>query len=189
MGINGKKGIEVRRHFIESPYGWPQDAVDGALLALLAGGFLKATHNGQNATAIGMTRQQIGVTDFAEEGVTISAIQRIEVRRLATALELPIQNGEEVEAVPSILMHIGEQAHAVGGEPPLPKPPDQTLVTDLQGISGNKQVTDVAKRVDELIKYYRDCSEAADTAIERLPSWKILETFVRHARDLNGHPN
>ena len=76
VGNNGNKGSEVRRHFSESPYGWPQDTVDGALLALLAGGFLKATRNGQNVTATGMTRQQIGVTDFAREGITVSFSHR-----------------------------------------------------------------------------------------------------------------
>ena len=48
VGNNANKGTEVRRHFSGSPYGWPQDAVDGALLALLAGGFLKASRNGPN---------------------------------------------------------------------------------------------------------------------------------------------
>ena len=187
VGNNGKKGSEVRRHFLESPYGWPQDAVDGALLALLAGGFLKATRNGQNVPAIGMNRQQIGVTDFAIEGVTVSASQRIAVRGLATALGLPIQNGDEVEAVPRILMHIREQAHAAGGEPPLPQPPDQTLVTDLQGIPGNQQVVEVAGRVEELIKYYQDCSQATEVIRERMPAWKQLEALLPHSRQLEEH--
>ena len=187
VGNNGKKGSDVRRHFLESPYGWPQDAVDGALLALLAGGFLKATRNGQNFTAIGMNRQQIGVTDFAIEGVTVSASQRIAVRGLATALGLPIQNGEEVEAVPRILMHIREQAHAAGGEPPLPQPPDQTLVTDLQGIPGNQQVVEVAGKVQELIKYYQDCSQATEVILERMPTWTQLEALLPHSRQLEEH--
>ena len=37
----GKKGSEVRRNFLNPPYGWSRDTVDGALLALLAGGFLR----------------------------------------------------------------------------------------------------------------------------------------------------
>ena len=71
--------------------------------------------------------------------------------------------------MPGILMRIREQARAAGGEPPLPQPPDQTLVTDLQGLSGNQQVAEVAGSVEELIKYYQDCSAAADTTKERLP--------------------
>ena len=32
----GKKGSEIRSRFAGSPYGWGKDAVDGALLTLLA---------------------------------------------------------------------------------------------------------------------------------------------------------
>ena len=117
-----------------------------------------------------MNRQQIGVTDFAREGVTVSTIQRIAVRKLGVALGLPLQNGEEAEAVPGILMHILERANEAGGEPPLPQPPDQTLVTNLQGFSGNQQVVEVAGNVEELIKYYQDCSQAAEVIRERMPA-------------------
>ncbi|GAB4218205.1 MAG: hypothetical protein Fur007_23070 [Rhodoferax sp.] len=32
----GKKGSEIRDHFESPPFGWPRDAIDGALFALLA---------------------------------------------------------------------------------------------------------------------------------------------------------
>ena len=187
VGNNASKGSEVRRHFSGSPYGWPQDTVDGALLALLGGGFLKATHNGQNATAIAMNRPQIGVTDFAREGVTVSASQRIAVRKLGAALELPLQNGEEAEVVPIILQRILERANEAEGEPPIPQPPDRTLVTNLQGFSGNKQVVEVAGNVEELIKYYQDCSLAAEVIRERKPAWKQLEALLLHSSQLEEH--
>jgi hypothetical protein len=39
----GKKGAEIRDNFEAPPFGWPRDAIDGALYALLAAGHLKAT--------------------------------------------------------------------------------------------------------------------------------------------------
>ena len=187
VGNNASKGSEVRRHFSGSPYGWPQDTVDGALVALLGGGFLKAAHNGQNATANGMTRQQIGVTDFAREGVTVSVTHRVAVRKLGEVLKLTVEIGQEAKAVPDILKHILERANEAGGEPPLPQPPDQTLVTDLQGIPGNQQVVEVASRVEELIKYYQDCSQATEVIRERMPAWKQLEALLPHSRQLEEH--
>ena len=184
VGSSGRKGAEVRRHFTSSPYGWPQDTVDGALLALLAGGFIRATRNGQTVTANGMNRQQIGVTDFAREGVTISATQRLAVRRVGTAIGLPLKGGEEAEGVPSILMRIKERAHAAGGEPPLPESPDHTLVTGLQELFGNQQVAEVADKADELINHYLSCSAAADTAEDRLRTWILLESFFKQVGDL-----
>src|SRR5262249_48763265 len=40
----GKRGKEVRDTFAASPYGWPQDAVDAALITLHTTGHLRATH-------------------------------------------------------------------------------------------------------------------------------------------------
>jgi hypothetical protein len=39
----GKKGAEIRDNFEVPPFGWPRDAIDGALYALLAAGHMKAT--------------------------------------------------------------------------------------------------------------------------------------------------
>ena len=187
VGNNASKGSEVRRHFSGSPYGWSQDTVDGALVALLGGGFLKAAHNGQNATANGMTRPQIGVTDFAREGVTVSVTHRVAVRKLGEVLKLTVEIGQEAKAVPDILKHILERANEAGGEPPIPQPPDRTLVTNLQGFSGNQQFVEVADNLEELIKYYQDCSLTAEVIRERMPAWEQLEAFFRHARQLEEH--
>ena len=183
---NGRKGSEVRRHFAESPYGWPQDAVDGALLSLLNGGSLKATRNGLATTAKGMTRQQIGVTDFAREGVTISVNHRMAVRKLATATGFTLQGGKEGESLGDILAHIRDQANAAGGDTPLPLRPDNSLILNLLGTTGNQQIVEVADRADELIVQYQAWSEAAKVIQERLPTWSQLSKFLRHARHLEG---
>ena len=91
--------ITFRTH----PYGWSRDTIDGALLALLAGGFLRATtqRSGGHCKRY-LNQQQIGVTDFFSEGVIVSAVQRIEVRKVASAMGLPAKSGEEAEAVPEL---------------------------------------------------------------------------------------
>jgi hypothetical protein len=38
-----KRGSDIRDHFDAPPYGWPRDAIDGALYALLPPGHIKAT--------------------------------------------------------------------------------------------------------------------------------------------------
>ena len=187
VGNEGRRGSEVRRQFAKSPYGWPQDAVDGALLALLGGGFLKATRNGLTTTAIGMNRQQISTTDFAREGVTVSVNHRMAVRRVATAVGFPLQSGEEAEALNSILARITEQAVAAGGDAPLPQPPDNSLVIRLQGLTGNQQVVEVADNAEKLIEHYQAWTEASKTIQERLPAWDQLEKFLRHARNLGEY--
>ncbi len=184
VGGAGKRGADVRRHFSESPYGWSRDTVDGALLALLAGGFLRASRNGQAVTAKGMTQQQIGVTDFFSEGVTVSAVQRIEVRKLASGMGLPVKSGEEAEIVPTVLERLMDQAQVAGGEAPLPEPPDNTLIRELKELVGNPQIVGVAANADVLLARHTEWSSAGEAARERIPEWHRLETFLRHARDL-----
>ena len=184
VGGAGKKGSDVRRYFTGSPFGWSRDAMDGALLALLAGGFLRATRNGQTVTANGMTQQQVGVTEFFTEGVIVSAVQRIEVRKLASEMGLVVKSGEEVEAVTMILERLRSEAQGAGGEAPLPKPPDVTIVSQLRDMAGNSQIVEVAKRADTLIALYRSWSAAGEAALERLPVWERLQRFVHHAQSL-----
>ena len=184
VGGAGKKGSDVRRWFSNPPYGWSRDTVDGALLSLLAGGFVRATRSGQTATAKGMTQQQVAVTEFFIEGVIVSAVHRIEVRRVAARMGLPTSSGEEAEAVRLILESLQCKARAAGGEAPLPERPDTTIVSQLLDMAGNSQIVRVAEQADALIAHYGDWSGAGEAARERLPEWERLERLLYHARNL-----
>ena len=184
VGGAGQKGSDVRRHFSSPPYGWSRDAVDGTLLALIAGGFLRATRNAQTVTAKGMTQQQVAGTEFFIEGVIVSATHRIGVRKVALEMGLPMTNGEEVQVVPQILDRLHDEAQGAGGDAPLPAPPDSAVVSGLREMAGNSQVVGVAEQADALIACYREWSKARETARERLPDWDRLVTFVRHAGNL-----
>lgn len=184
VGGGGRKGSDVRRHFSGPPYGWSRDAVDGALLALLAGGFLRAARSGQPMAAKDLNQQQIGVADFVSEGVVVSAAQRIEVRKVASAMGLPAKSGEEAEAVVAILERLQSEAQAAGGETPLPAQPDTAIVRELRELAGNRQLVEVAERSDILIKSHRDWLAAGEATQERLPEWHRLERLQHHARTL-----
>ena len=184
VGGAGKKGSDVRRHFSDPPYGWSRDAVDGAILALLAGGFLRATRSGQAMTAKDLNQQQIGVTDFFREGVIVSAAQRIEIRKVASAMGLPAKSGEEAEAVVVILERLQSEAQAAGGEAPLPAQPDTAIVRELRELAGNRQIVGVAEKSDTLIDHHKDWSAYGEAKQERLPDWHRLERLQHHARTL-----
>src|SRR5262249_28269493 len=76
MGGAGKRGSEIQKRFMGSGYGWTRDAVDGALLTLVAGDFVRAAKNGQPLTAKQIEQGQIGTIEFFSEGITLSAAQR-----------------------------------------------------------------------------------------------------------------
>src|SRR6266566_4547195 len=146
IGGSGKKGSEIRKQFMGAGYGWPQDAVDGVVLCLVAGGFVRAAKNGQAIGVKQITVQQIGITDFYSEGITISSLQRIGVRKLITEMGLTVKQGEDAEAIPIVLKRLAELATDAGGNPPLPERPSTVLIEHLQSMSGNEQFVAVFER-------------------------------------------
>ena len=186
IGGPGKKGLDVRRHFMAPPYGWPQDAVDGALVALLAGGYIRASRNGQPVQAQGITRPLISASDFFSEGVTVGTQHRIGVRGLASQLGLQVASGAEAEAVPAILDRLAEAAQAAGGEPPLPAPPGQESVEQIRALAGNEQLVKLHEEREQLAKRYAEWSSTATKVDQRMSEWALLLELLTHAEALPG---
>lgn len=184
IGGAGKKGGDVRRQFTGSPYGWPQDAVDGLLLALLSGGLLRAARNGVAQAAKGLGQGQIGVTDFYSEGIIITMAQRIAVRGLIADMKLPARPGEEAQAIPALLQRLADLATHAGGEAPLPAPPSAAAILELQATSGNEGFLAVYERRAALLRNYQEWSRAQEAIAARLPRWQTLERLLRHAAGL-----
>lgn len=184
IGGAGKSGNEVRKKFMGPPFGWPQDAVDGCILALMAGGFVRATKNGSPVPVKGFIQSQIGVTNFFSEGITISAIQRIAVRKFIQSVGLPIKPNEETEAIPLVLKKLQEQAGEAGGEAPLPERPSAHGLEDLLVLGGNEQFVAVHDRRDDLLQQYNDWKKAAELRQERWPRWVLLLNLIKFAAPL-----
>lgn len=186
VGGAGKRGSDVRKQFTSPRFGWSQDAVDGALLALLAAGLVRATRNGAKTEAKGLTQQQIGVTDFFSETTTITTPQKIAIRGLASAMGLEVKPGEEFEAIDLILKLLAGAAIAAGGEAPRPQPPDDAEIKRLQGMSGNDQFVAVHDERDQLQSWHKEWSSRGKTIEARMPQWERLNLLLGHATGLAG---
>ena len=184
IGGSGKKGSEIRKHFMGAGYGWPQDAVDGVVLCLVAGGFVRATKNGEALGVKQITVQHIGMTDFYSEGITITSLQRIAVRKLITEMGLTVTKGEEAEAIVKVLNRLVELAAGAGGNPPLPERPSADSIEQLQSMSGNEQFFAVFERREELLNCFKAWTLARDKSTERLSQWQMLQRMLYHARTL-----
>jgi len=184
LGGAGKKGSDVVKHFMGVVYGWPKDAVDGALLALLASGFVRATQKGQPVTVKQIVRPQIGITHFYDEGVTITAIQRIAVRKLLSDLGLPCAPNEEAAAIPQALQRLVERASEAGGAPPLPEKPSTAKVEELRALGGNEQFVAVYDARQELLNAAQAWIKAQDRIAQRQPRWQVLQRLLKHAETL-----
>ena len=184
VGSGGKRGGDVRKHFMGAGYGWPQDTVDGALLALLASNVMRATKNGQPVAVTAIPQNQIGVHDFEVEDVTVSTSQRIQIRSFLSEMGFgQIKSGEEVQGVLQMLRRLQEFGAEAGGESPVSAKPDSETIDALQALQGNALLAGIYESRDELKEFQAECKRRRNLIAERLPKWALLLRLLDQAGD------
>jgi hypothetical protein len=184
----GKKGAEIRDQFDAPPYGWPRDAIDGALYALLATGHLKATDaTGKSVDARSLDRAKLTQTSFQRESITITPPQLIKIRQLFSAVGVPCQPKEELAKVPALLTKLREHAGKAGGGAPAPQAPTCASIDALEGLSGNAQLLELYSRCDDIAGLSKRWVKTADDIAGRLPTWHKLGDLLRHAKALGPY--
>jgi len=183
---SGKDGRSVRRKFIDSPYGWPQDAIDGALIALHATGHLTARHGGAVLAVGQLDQNKIARAEFRVETATLSAQQKIKLRGLFQEAGISAKASDDlVEKSAEFLDTLECIAKRAGGEPPFPKRPTISHLADLRSLAGNERLAKILDEHGTLksnVDYWR---AAADLAEKRGPIWLSLQSFLQHGCDLS----
>lgn len=167
----GKKGLEVVKHFKASPFGWPQDAIHSALLALLASQHLSATLGGSPRTVAQIDTPQIGGTEFRRENITLTLPQKSAIKKFLTDLGLPAGGDNlaaQCESVAPLLRKIAGQS---GGEAPAPLAPALHELAALEGNSGNALALEIYNSRDTLLPLWKSWTERAHKIEARLPRW------------------
>jgi hypothetical protein len=181
----GKKGADIRTHFEASPYGWSRDAVDGGLHTLLVTGAVRAQNeHGQSLDPKDLERKSIGKTSFKVESTTLTAAQRIQIRKVLQKVGINAIPNEESSAVPSFVKTLQDMAAGAGGEAPKPTLPDTALLNDLRLTTGNEQLLLLYNRRDEFMADIDEWTRLAHQIEGRWPAWLTLERLLAHARDL-----
>lgn len=181
----GKKGSEIRENFDAPPYGWPRDAIDGALYALLASGHINATDAASKSVdAKSLDRAKLTQTSFRRESINITPIQFIKIRKLFDAVGVPCQPKDELSKMPALLAKLREQAAKAGGPAPAPEAPKLTVVEAIEAQSGNAQLLELFKRHDDVLALSQAWSKRADEIANRMPTWRKLGELLKHAKAL-----
>ena len=181
----GKKGAEIRKYFEGKGYGWPKDAIEASLYVLLVSGHLRATDaSNKPIEAAALDRVKISGTNFRVEGVTITAPQRIQIRKLIQEAGISCTPNEELQAVAGYLATLKARAAAAGGEAPRPGLPDTKLLAEVSAKGGNEQLLFLFEKCDELGKHAREWDETGKAITQRMPRWTALTALLVHARVL-----
>jgi hypothetical protein len=179
----GKKGKEVQEHFRSAPFGWPKDAIDGALLVMLLAGNLRATINGQAAQA-SLPQNQVGVASFYVDVPPLNVQQRLDLKALFQKIGVATQNGKESEAAVQFLQKLLVLAESAGGSAPRPESPDTQELHALQMLSGNSQLLRIHEQKGDLIAKLTDSKKTADAIAKRWPVWERLLEYHGFATGL-----
>jgi hypothetical protein len=183
---SGKRGKEVRDAFEASPYGWPRDAVDAALITLHTTGHLRATHKGMTLSQGQLDQAKISVTDFRTETATLNAREKMKLRKLFHDAGVDCKPNEEAAKAPAFLARLVELADHAGGEPPMPARPATAHLDTLRGFGGAEQLAEILKQHDTLAQQAKDWGKLTELAGKRKPTWETLCTLLRHADAMPG---
>jgi len=183
--VAGKKGNDIRENFQNAPYGWPQDAIDGAIYSLLASGALKAKNSAhQPVDAKGLERKYITQASFEVENVTISTSQKLAIRKLLTET-VGCNPGDEESKVAEFLQFARDLAEKAGGTAPQPHKPDTSRINEIAGEAGNSRLVKLYDYKDELQRDITQWKTQSDAITKRMPTWLSLKDLLSLSSNLS----
>ncbi|MQT94912.1 BREX system P-loop protein BrxC [Pseudomonas helleri] len=183
----GKKGTDIRKHFDGANYGWSKDAIEGGVQVLLVAGLIRAhDEKGQTIDPKDLERRDIGKTLFKVESATVSAGQRIQIRKVLQKVGLTAKQGEELAHLPQFLVSARALASRAGGDAPRPAPPVTSGLEEIRLTAGNEQLLALYNQRDELSAAIDTWTDLAERIDKRLPGWNILKRLLTQVNGLSG---
>ena len=175
----GRKGSDVRSKFTGPPYGWSQDAVDGALIVLANAGLVRVTgDDGKPASLPDLPRQKLGTSTFRGETTIITIAERMPVRGLLTDAGIAFENNQEHLALTALLERLEAAVRHSGGEPPAPEPEKVPNIASYKSLSGNDLLAALAANATTLRAKLKTWTAAAQKIGDGLPNWRLVERLV-----------
>ncbi|MDD2260870.1 MAG: BREX system P-loop protein BrxC [Clostridia bacterium] len=173
---NGKKGDDIRKHFDKSPYGWPRDAIDGAIAVLIVAGIIKALDERNQIIEIAkLERKAIGRVTLKSETVVISNAHRISIRRLYQKLGITCPSGDEYNSSGDFIVKLKSLIDQAGGDAPLPNRPSTDKIDEIKLCSGNERLMAIYNACEELSALIDTAKTTADQIAKRQPHWRLIE--------------
>jgi hypothetical protein len=183
---SGKLGGDVRKALRASPYGWPQDAIDAALIALHRTQHISATLNGAVLAPGQLDQNKISKAEFRVEKITLSVTEKLAIRKVFQALGMGCKAGEEMAKAPAFLEQLAALGRATGGDAPLPVPASVTDIEDIRARVGNDQLAGIRDKAQTFEKRIAEWAATKKLVDARVPTWALVERLAKHAHGLTA---
>lgn len=150
----GTPASEVEKAVLSAPFGWPRDALMGAIGVLLDNGVMRATINGSDATTDKVLSQtRLGTVHLRRESTVLKAAEKIAARSLLNRLGISADNDSLVPGAEQAVLALAQRAVAVGGSAPLPDISLPPGIEQVKTSSGNDRVHALLTAKDELADF------------------------------------
>jgi len=185
---SGKTGLELRKKFSASPYGWSEDAVNAILTTLLVSNHLSAKVNGAPLPLAEVDLKKIGQATFRIESPVLTAVQKLAIRKLFQDCGMKFTPGNEHTDAVRFIEHCKAIAAQAGGAPPAPMAPVATEFLALETLSGNDLLMELFSQKDALLAKILSWQATGKEIGKRLPSFELAEKLATQAAGLAEQP-
>ncbi|WP_181308258.1 BREX system P-loop protein BrxC [Rufibacter sp. XAAS-G3-1] len=168
-----KTGKEIRNHFTKSPYGWSQDAIDTIILMLRLTEHISTPETNLN-------QSKIGAAAFKRETHTLSALDRINIRKIYQEAGINCKSGDEFVHSNTFLSQLKYLANKVSGDSPLPEPISIQFIKDIENLDGNQRLVSILEQQEDLKAKYKDWSQKDKLVVKREQMWGVLNSLMHH---------
>ncbi len=181
---SGKTGLDVRKKFNASPYGWPQDGIDAVLTTLLASNHLSARVNGNPLSLAEVDLKKLGQATFRAESPVLTATQKLAIRKLFQEVGVKFTPGNEPADAVRFIEFAKTVAAQAGGEAPAPLAPAAPELTALEFHSGNDLLMELHDQRNSLQAKIKAWQATGKEIAKRLPAFNLTEKLVAQAAGL-----
>lgn len=174
VGTGIRTGRDVRQQFMKAPYGWSQDAVDAMLVVLTRSEHLSTTETALN-------QAKIGPAPFKKESHTLTAPEKIKLRKLYLDAGVSGKPGDEFAGSNALITTLKTLADRVGGDSPRPEPVSTSFLQDIENLDGNERLQAILTDASVIRQKYTEWKQQADQVQQREPAWQLLSQLMPFA--------
>ena len=174
IGKSSKKGKEIRNHFMKSPYGWSQDAIDAIIISLKNAELISTTETNLKPATI-------NAATFKKEIHTISAAEKVKLRKIYQDAGISCKPNEELPASNNFLSSLKQLAQSISGDAPMPEPINLQFIKDIENLDGNERLRRILDEQADLTSKFVEWQKKETISKKRMPLWTLLTELEEHA--------
>ncbi|WP_064441930.1 BREX system P-loop protein BrxC [Hoyosella altamirensis] len=183
----GTAASEVEKAVLSAPFGWPRDALMGAIGVLLDNGLVRATINGSDAKAKDVVAQtRLGNVHLRRESTVLKASEKIAARSLLSKFGVTADNDSLVSGAEQAVTKLAQRADSIGGPAPLPDISLPAGIDQIKSTAGNDRVHALLAAKEELIEFASRLDMFEKRRQPRLDALATARELSRAAGGLDG---